>query len=109
DEGTSFPSAMAVGATNDPKLAYTIGKVIALESRAAGVHWTFAADEDVNNNPDNPIINIRSFGENPKSVGEFVAQEIRGIEENGGLATAKHFPGHGDGSGDSARAVPTVR
>jgi beta-N-acetylhexosaminidase len=108
DEGTSFPSAMAVGATNDPKLAYAIGKVIALESRAAGVHWIFAPDADVNNNPDNPIINIRSFGENPKSVGEFVAQEIRGIEENGGLATAKHFPGHGDVSVDSHLALPTV-
>jgi beta-N-acetylhexosaminidase len=108
DEGTSFPSAMAVGATNDPKLAYTIGKVIALESRAAGVHWIFAPDADVNNNPDNPIINIRSFGENPKNVGEFVAQEIRGIEENGGLATAKHFPGHGDVSVDSHLALPTV-
>jgi beta-N-acetylhexosaminidase len=108
DEGTSFPSAMAVGATSDPKLAYTIGKVIALESRAAGVHWIFAPDADVNNNPDNPIINIRSFGENPQSVGEFVAQEIRGIEENGGLATAKHFPGHGDVSVDSHLALPTV-
>jgi beta-N-acetylhexosaminidase len=108
DEGTSFPSAMAVAATNDPKLAYTIGKVIALESRAAGVHWIFAPDADVNNNPDNPIINIRSFGENPKSVGEFVAQEIRGIQENGGLATAKHFPGHGDVSVDSHLALPTV-
>ena len=108
DEGTSFPSAMAVGATNDPKLAYTVGKVIALESAAAGVHWIFAPDADVNNNPDNPIINIRSFGENPKSVGEFVAQEIRGIEENGGLATAKHFPGHGDVSVDSHLALPTV-
>ena len=108
DEGTSFPSAMAVGATGDPKLAYQIGKVIALESRAAGVHWIFAPDADVNNNPDNPIINIRSFGENPKSVGEFVAQEIRGIEENGGLATAKHFPGHGDVSVDSHLTLPTV-
>src|SRR5580698_8671105 len=108
EEGTSFPSAMAVGATNDPKLAYTVGKVIALESRAAGVHWIFAPDADVNNNPDNPIINIRSFGENPKNVGEFVAQEIRGIEENGGLATAKHFPGHGDVSVDSHLALPTV-
>ena len=62
----------------------------------------------MNNNPDNPIINIRSFGENPKSVGEFVAQEVRGIEENGGLATAKHFPGHGDVSVDSHLALPTV-
>src|ERR1700689_1989134 len=108
EEGTSFPSAMAVGATNDPKLAYQMGKAIALESRAAGVHWIFAPDADVNNNPDNPIINTRSFGENPKSVGAFVAQEIRGIEENGGLATAKHFPGHGDVSVDSHLALPPV-
>ncbi len=108
NEGTAFPSAMAVGATNDPKLAYTIGKVIALESRAAGVHWIFAPNADVNNNPDNPIINIRSFGEDPKTVGEFVAQEIRGIEENGALATAKHFPGHGDVSVDSHLTLPTV-
>ena len=66
DEGTSFPSAMAIGATGDPRLAYTEGKVMALESRAAGVHWIFAPVADVNNNPDNPIINIRSFGEDPK-------------------------------------------
>ncbi|MFZ3331402.1 MAG: glycoside hydrolase family 3 N-terminal domain-containing protein [Candidatus Acidiferrales bacterium] len=108
DEGTSFPSAMAIGATNDPQLAYAEGKVIALESRAAGVHWIFAPDADVNNNPDNPIINIRSFGEDPKRVADFVTQEIRGIEENGGLATAKHFPGHGDVSVDSHLALATV-
>jgi beta-N-acetylhexosaminidase len=108
DEGTSFPSAMAIGATNDPQLAYAEGKVIALESRAAGVHWIFAPDADVNNNPDNPIINIRSFGEDPKRVADFVSQVIRGIEENGGLATAKHFPGHGDVSVDSHLSLATV-
>lgn len=108
DEGTSFPSAMAIGATNDPQLAYAEGKVIALESRAAGVHWIFAPDADVNNNPDNPIINIRSFGEDPKRVADFVTQEIRGIEDNGGLATAKHFPGHGDVSVDSHLSLATV-
>jgi len=108
DEGTSFPSAMALGATSDPRLGYTVGKVTALESRAVGVHWIFAPDADVNNNPDNPIINIRSFGEDPQRVGEFVAQVIRGIEENGGLATAKHFPGHGDVSVDSHLSLATV-
>jgi beta-N-acetylhexosaminidase len=108
DEGTSFPSAMAVGATNDPKLAYAEGKVIALEARAAGIHWIFAPNADVNNNPDNPIINIRSFGEDPQQVAECVNQEIRGIEENGGLATAKHFPGHGDVSTDSHLSLATV-
>ena len=108
DEGTSFPSAMAVGATGDPKAAYTVGKVTALEARAAGVRWIFAPDADVNNNPDNPIINIRSFGEDPQQVAQFVAQEIRGIEENGGLATPKHFPGHGDVSVDSHLSLATV-
>ena len=62
----------------------------------------------MNNNPDNPIINIRSFGEDPKRVAEFVSQDIRGIEENGGLATAKHFPGHGDVSVDSHLSLATV-
>jgi beta-N-acetylhexosaminidase len=108
DEGTSFPSAMAIGATSDPKLAYTEGKITALESRAVGVQWIFAPDADVNNNPDNPIINVRSFGEEPQQVAEYVAQVIRGIEENGGLATAKHFPGHGDVSVDSHLSLATV-
>jgi beta-N-acetylhexosaminidase len=108
DDGTNFPSAMAIGATGDPKLAYLAGKDIALEARAAGIHWIFAPDADVNDNPANPIINIRSFGEDPQKVAEFVAQFIRGIEENGALATAKHFPGHGDVSVDSHLSLPVV-
>jgi beta-N-acetylhexosaminidase len=108
DEGTSFPSAMAVAATGDPKLAYTVGKTIALEARAAGVHWIFAPDVDVNNNPDNPIINVRSFGEDPRSVSEYATQFIRGVQENGALATAKHFPGHGNVSVDSHLALAVV-
>jgi beta-glucosidase-like glycosyl hydrolase/CubicO group peptidase (beta-lactamase class C family) len=108
DEGTAFPSAMAIAATGDPKLAYAAGKTIALESRAAGVQWIFAPDADVNNNADNPIINIRSFGEDPKSVAEYATQFIRGVEENGGLATAKHFPGHGNVSVDSHLALAAV-
>jgi beta-glucosidase-like glycosyl hydrolase/CubicO group peptidase (beta-lactamase class C family) len=101
DEGTVFPHAMAVGATGDPRLAYEMGRITALEARAAGVHWIFAPVADVNSNPDNPIINTRSFGEDPKLVGEFAAQFVRGVEENGALSTAKHFPGHGDTSVDS--------
>jgi beta-N-acetylhexosaminidase len=108
DEGTSFPSAMAVGATGDPHTAYTMAKVTALEARAAGVRWIFAPDADVNNNPDNPIINIRSFGEDPAQVAEYVSQFIRGIEENGDLAAAKHFPGHGNVSVDSHLALARV-
>jgi len=108
DEGTSFPSAMAIGATGDPKLAYAAGKYTALEARAAGVQWIFAPDADVNNNPDNPIINIRSFGENPNDVAAYVREFVRGVEENGALATAKHFPGHGDVGVDSHLALPVV-
>lgn len=108
DEGTSFPSPMAIGATGDPKLAYAAGKFIAIEARAAGVRWIFAPDADVNNNPDNPIINIRSFGEDPQSVAEYVAQFVRGVEENGALAAAKHFPGHGNVGVDSHLALAVV-
>jgi beta-glucosidase-like glycosyl hydrolase/CubicO group peptidase (beta-lactamase class C family) len=101
EEGTSFPHAMGVGATGEPQLAYEMGRITALEARAAGVHWIFAPVADVNSNPDNPIINTRSFGEDPQQVAEFVAAFVRGVEENGALSTAKHFPGHGDTSVDS--------
>ena len=108
DEGTSFPSAMAIAATGDPKAAYTAGKYTAMEARAAGVQWIFAPDADVNNNPDNPIINVRSFGEDPQDVAAYVREFVRGVEENGALATAKHFPGHGDVGVDSHIALAVV-
>src|SRR5580704_3421096 len=108
DEGTNFPSAMAIGATDDPQLAYAAGKDTALEARAAGIHWIFAPDADVNDNPGNPIINVRAFGEDPRQVADFAGQFIRGIEENGALATAKHFPGHGDVTTDSHLSLPVV-
>lgn len=108
DEGTSFPSAMAIAATGDPKLAYAAGKYTAIEARAAGVQWIFAPDADVNNNPDNPIINVRSFGEDPNDVSAYVREFVRGVEENGALATAKHFPGHGDVGVDSHIALAVV-
>ena len=108
DEGTSFPTAMAVAAGGDPKDPYTMGKVTALEARATGVNWVYAPDSDVNNNPANPIINTRSFGENPQRVAEFVKEFIRGAQENGALATAKHFPGHGDTSADSHIDLPVI-
>ena len=109
DEGTSFPYAMGVAATGSPEDAYTMGRITALEARAVGVHWVFAPVADVNSNPDNPIINTRSFGEDPQRVAEFVAAFVRGVEENGALATAKHFPGHGDTSTDSHLDLPSVR
>src|SRR6267142_3305078 len=108
DEGTSFPTAMAVAAADNPKDAYSMGKVTALEARAAGIQWIYAPDADVNSNPGNPIINTRSFGEDAARVSEFVSAYIRGVQENGGLATAKHFPGHGDTTADSHIDLPVV-
>ena len=109
DEGTSFPTAMAVAAGGNVKDAYTMGKITALEARATGVHWVYAPDADVNNNPGNPIINTRSFGEDPTRVAEFVSAFVRGVQENGALATAKHFPGHGDTAADSHIDLPVIR
>jgi beta-N-acetylhexosaminidase len=108
DEGTSFPTAMALAAAGSPKDAYTMGKITALEARAVGIHWIYAPDSDVNNNPNNPIINTRSFGEDPQKVAEYVTQFVRGVQQNGGLATAKHFPGHGDTAADSHIDLPVI-
>src|SRR6202166_4319866 len=108
DEGTSFPTAMALAAAGNPKDAYTMGKITALEARAVGIHWIYAPDSDVNNNPNNPIINTRSFGEDPQKVAEYVTQFVHGVQENGGLATAKHFPGHGDTAADSHIDLPVI-
>ena len=108
DEGTSFPTAMALAAAGNPKDAYTMGKITALEARAAGIQWIYAPDADINSNPGNPIINTRSFGEDPQRVAEFVTEFVRGVQENGGLATAKHFPGHGDTISDSHIDLPVV-
>jgi beta-glucosidase-like glycosyl hydrolase/CubicO group peptidase (beta-lactamase class C family) len=109
DEGTSFPTAMALAAAGSPRDAYTMGKVTALEARAVGIHWIYAPVADVNNNPGNPIINTRSFGEDPARVAEFVKEFVRGVEENGALATAKHFPGHGDTASDSHIDLPVIQ
>ncbi len=109
EEGTSFPTAMAVAAADNPKDAYTMGRITALEARAVGVQWVYAPVSDVNNNPGNPIINTRSFGEDPAHVAEFVSEFIRGVQDNGALATAKHFPGHGDTATDSHIDLPVIK
>jgi beta-N-acetylhexosaminidase len=98
---TVFPHAMAFGATGKIENAEVFGRITAVEARAIGVHWNFFPDADVNSNPANPIINTRSFGEDPKQVGDFVAAYIKGAHEGGMLTTAKHFPGHGDTASDS--------
>ncbi len=106
--GTPFPPNMGVGATGSDSDAYEIGRITALEGRAVGIHLAFAPVADVNNNPGNPIINVRSFGEDPHTVGRLVAAEIRGLQEHGMLATAKHFPGHGDTGTDSHLSLPVL-
>jgi beta-N-acetylhexosaminidase len=105
---TDFPSLMALGAADDTDLAYEMGRVTAIEARAVGIHVPFAPVLDVNNNPDNPIINVRSFGEDPDRVGELGAALVRGIQDHGGIATGKHFPGHGDTGVDSHLALPLI-
>jgi beta-glucosidase-like glycosyl hydrolase/CubicO group peptidase (beta-lactamase class C family) len=105
---TSFPWAMALGATGSEPFAYQQGLITARESRALGVHWIFAPVLDVNNNPDNPVINIRSFGEDPGLVARLGSAFIRGAKKGGVLTTAKHFPGHGDTAVDSHIGLPAV-
>jgi beta-N-acetylhexosaminidase len=106
---TAFPAIMAAGATGDDRDAYTIGRIAALEGRAVGIHVNFAPDADVNNNPLNPIINVRSFGEDPRAVARLVRAYVRGLQDNGMLATLKHFPGHGDTETDSHIGLPIIR
>lgn len=103
---TMFPSLMAFGATGDPELAYELGRITGLEAKAVGVHVPFAPVLDVNNNPENPIISIRSFGEDPTEVAKMGVSFVRGIQDNGSIATGKHFPGHGDTEIDSHIALP---
>ncbi len=105
---TAFPMVMAIGATGRELDAYELGRVTALEARAVGIHLTFSPVSDVNNNPANPIINTRSFGEDPEAVATLVAAYIRGASEHGLYTTAKHFPGHGDTDIDSHVSLPAV-
>jgi beta-N-acetylhexosaminidase len=105
---TVFPHAMAFGAAGKLDYAEAFGRITAQESRAIGVHWNFFPVADVNSNPANPIINTRSFGEDPQQVGDLVAAYIRGARANGMLTTAKHFPGHGDTATDSHLGVAQV-
>jgi beta-N-acetylhexosaminidase len=105
---TVFPHAMAFGGDGKLEDAEKFGRISAEESRAVGIHWNFFPDADVNSNPANPIINTRSFGEDPHQVGDLVAAYIRGAHEGGMLTTAKHFPGHGETATDSHLGVASV-
>src|SRR5262249_22826342 len=105
---TAFPNAMAIGATGRLQYAEDFGRISGEEARAIGVHWNFFPVADVNSNPDNPIINTRSFGEDAQQVGNFVSAYIRGARSGGMLTTAKHFPGHGDTATDSHLGLAQV-
>ncbi len=106
--GTPFTTNMGVAASGDVQAAYNQGVIICREMRAIGANWLFAPVADVNNNPDNPVINIRSFGADPNKVGEFVAAETRGVRDGNCLATLKHFPGHGNTATDSHIGLSTI-
>jgi beta-N-acetylhexosaminidase len=105
---TLFPRAMAFGAAGDEELAFDAGRVTAVESRAIGVQLNFWPIADVNNNPRNPVINTRSFGEVPDAVGRLASAYIRGMHAGGMMATLKHFPGHGDTDVDSHLGLPII-
>lgn len=105
---TSWPGAMAIGATRSEEYAEKVYAAIAEEMTAVGVNLNLAPDADVNNNPRNPVIGIRSFGEDPEMVGRLVAAAVRGTQSQNVAAAAKHFPGHGDTTTDSHLALPTV-
>src|SRR5579871_4788737 len=105
---TNFPHAMAFGADGKVEDAEMFGRITGEEARAVGVHWNFFPDADVNSNPANPIINTRSFGEDPAQVSDLVTAYIKGAHEAGMLTTVKHFPGHGDTATDSHLGVASV-
>ena len=104
-----YPTAMAVGATGDVEAAEWMGRASGRDARALGIHWIFAPVADVNSNPRNPVINVRSFGENPDQVGRLAAAFVAGAQASGAMATAKHFPGHGDTGVDSHIDMPILR
>jgi beta-N-acetylhexosaminidase len=105
---TAFPRQMAVAAAGDEQLAYEAARITGVESRAIGVHVNFAPIADVNNNPRNPVINTRAFGEVPDQVGRLTSAYVRGMRAGGMLSTLKHFPGHGDTDVDSHIGLPII-
>ena len=104
----SYPKNRVLGSIQDNQLIYEYGKAVARQCREIGVHVNFAPVADVDNNPQNPVINTRSFGSNPVNVAEKVVAYARGLEEGGVLSVCKHFPGHGDTNIDSHKALPIL-
>jgi beta-N-acetylhexosaminidase len=108
DDTVNFPWNMAVAATGNPEYARRQGEVTAREARALSVMQVFAPVVDVNNNAANPVINVRSYGEDPMDVARFATAFTEGAQQSGVIATAKHFPGHGDTATDSHRGLPEI-
>jgi beta-N-acetylhexosaminidase len=108
DDTVNFPWNMAVAATGNPDFARRQGEITAREARALGIQQIFAPVVDVNNNAANPVINVRSYGEDPADVARFAAAFTEGAQSAGAIATAKHFPGHGDTAVDSHRGLPKI-
>src|SRR5437588_9577319 len=108
DDTVNFPWNMAVAATGNPEYARRQGEITAREARALGVQQIYAPVVDVNNNAANPVINVRSYGEDPADVARFAAAFTEGAQRAGVIATAKHFPGHGDTATDSHRGLPEI-
>jgi beta-N-acetylhexosaminidase len=108
DDTVNFPWNMAVGATGNPEYARRQGEITAREARALGIQQIYAPVVDVNNNAANPVINVRSYGEDPAEVARFSAAFTEGAQSRGVIATAKHFPGHGDTAVDSHRGLPEI-
>ncbi len=108
-EGTQIPPAMAISATANPKYAFDAGRITAIEARSSGIHLNLAPVVDVHNNPDNPIINTRSFSDDPQYVADNAVQYINGLKSGGMLTTAKHYPGHGDSQVDSHKSLAVIR
>jgi beta-N-acetylhexosaminidase len=108
EETINFPWNMAVAATGNPEFARREGVIVGREARALGVMQVYAPVVDVNNNADNPVINTRSYGENPQDVARFGVAFMEGLQSQRIIATAKHFPGHGDTNVDSHRGLPII-
>src|SRR4051812_32917610 len=108
DDTVNFPWNMAIAATGNPEYARRAGELTGREARAMGIQQIYAPVSDVNNNAANPVINVRSYGEDPTDVARFVAAFVEGAQKSGVIATAKHFPGHGDTATDSHRGLPEI-
>ena len=107
-DATLLPHQMGLAATNNPEYAGIAAEITATEGRAMGIHWNFAPSADLNTNPENPVIGVRSFGSSPEEVSSFVKAAVRGYQEHGMIATLKHYPGHGNTTTDSHYGLPEV-